>query len=114
MDDSAELELVLKAITCRITGCLEWHPDEVERVRRDPSLTTLTPEGIQSELIRYVVNGGLVRQVREKRSQYSHRKYYYKATVPFPDVFQKGLFVEMELHDPDPDVPVVLLVNAHE
>jgi hypothetical protein len=57
--------------------------------------------------------GGKVQQIVEKRPHWSHRQYYYKAIVPYPHLFRKGLFVEMELYD-DPDLPVVLLVNAHE
>jgi hypothetical protein len=114
MNDPGELALVLKAITCRVTGCLMWHPKERSRVRKDPVLKGLTPAGIQESLICYVENGGEVRQVPEKQPHFSHRTYYYKATIPYPELFCKGLFVEMELYDADEEVPVVLLVNAHE
>lgn len=97
-----------------MTGCVIWHPKEAERVRKELAPYGLTPEGIQTETVEFAQDGGSVHQVKETRSNYSHRDYYYKAILPTPGLFRKGLFVEMELHDPDPDVPVVLIVNAHE
>jgi hypothetical protein len=114
LKNEAELELVVKALTSWVTGCVEWEPREAERVRNDQYLMGLTPEGIQQDLIDFVLKGGKVRQVKEKRLERSHRHYYYKVIVPYPELFRKGLFVELELFDPDPALPVVLLVNAHE
>jgi hypothetical protein len=116
MSDPDELALVQKALACGISGCVEWEPKEAERVRNDRYLHGLTPEGIQEAVIDYVQNHGkkVVRQVKETRQAYSYRRFYYKVIVPFPDIFRKGLFVEMELVDEDPDYPEVLLVNAHE
>src|SRR5215468_1275891 len=95
----AQLRLVIKAISCRVIGCVEWEPRQADRLRGDPDLQGLTPEEIQRELIEYVASGGgKVRQVKEKRPQWSHREFYYKAIVPFQELFRKGLFVEMELH----------------
>ena len=115
MKDPAQLELVIKALTCGVTGCVDWHPKQMERVRGDRFLKGLSPEEIQAMLIEYITNGGgKVQQVTEKGRGYDHRDYYYKVVVPCPDLFKKGLFVELELLDKDPDVPVVFLVNAHE
>jgi hypothetical protein len=114
MSSPAEKALVEKALTDGVTGCVLWHPKEAERVRQELAGHGLTPEGIQKQTIQYVQEGGSVRQVRETRSNHSHRDYYYKVILPMPGLFPKGLFVEMELDDPDPDVPVVILVNAHE
>jgi hypothetical protein len=114
MEDKGEYELVIKAIACGTTGCLEWNPQEAMNVRKNPWLKGLTPEGIREDLIDHVRNGGIVKQVRETRRSYSHRNFYYKSIVPYPDLFQKGLFVEMELFIPDPDCPVVHILNAHE
>jgi hypothetical protein len=115
MKNPAQFELVIQALSCGVTGCVEWQPKEAERVRSDSSLKGLTPETILEDLIDFVANGGgKLQQVLEKRPQWSHREYYYKAMIPYADLFRKGLFVEMELHDDDPDLPVVLLVNAHE
>lgn len=115
MNDPAEHALVCKALSCGVSGCVEWNPKAAMKVRGDHYLFGLTPETIQEDLIDYVTNqGGLVRQVKEKRPQYDYRSYWYKVIVPYPDLFRKGLFVEMELFDSDPDYPVVHLLNAHE
>ena len=42
------------------------------------------------------------------------KRYYYKAIIPVPGIFKKGLFVELELANTDPDYPEVRMVNAHE
>lgn len=114
--DQESFNLVFKALTCGVGGCVEWDPDALDRVRKDKFLQGLTPEGITEDLIQHVTNEGdaAIRQVRETRPDWQHREYYYKIIVPYPDLFRKGLFVEMELFIPDPDYPVVHLVNAHE
>jgi len=114
MKDPAQLELVVKALTCGVTGCVDWEPKQAERVRLDADLRGLSPRRIALMVIDHVMNGGAVFQVEEKRPQWSHRDYYYKVIVPYPEFFTKRLFIEMELLDDDPDLPVVMLVNAHE
>ena len=115
MKDPVHHALVVHALTCGVTGCVEWQPKEADRVRSDTNLKGLTPEGIVEELIEFVTNGGgKVQQINEKRPQWGHRTFYYKVIVDYPQLFRKGLFVEMELFDDDPELPVVLLVNAHE
>ncbi|HYV39423.1 MAG TPA: hypothetical protein VE988_27285 [Gemmataceae bacterium] len=113
--DAAALAMVMEALTCGVTGCVEWEPKEAYRLRSDKFLKGLTPESIQQDLISYVTNeGGEVVQIEEKRPQYSYRVYWYKVIVPYPDLFRLGLFVELELFEADPDCPVVHLLNAHE
>jgi hypothetical protein len=115
MSNPAELALVEKALTSRVDGCVLWHPKQAALVRRAMKLLGLTPEFIQEEVIRHVQGGGRVRQVKESREKWKdERDYYYKVIVPMPDLFAKGLFVEMELLDDDLDLPEVRLVNAHE
>ena len=115
MSNPAELALVEKALNGGVRGCVEWHPVEANRVRRELRLHGLTPEGIQAAAIEYVQEGGKVQQRKEERPGWKDKRdYYYRVIIPMPDVFVKGLFVEMELHDSDPDLPEVLLVNAHE
>jgi hypothetical protein len=112
--DPDELALVQKALTCCVNGCVEWDPDQADRVRSDPRLQGLTPEAIQEDTIQYAVDGGEVRQVKEKRMEWQHREFYYKVILPYYPEFPKGLFVELELTDRDEDYPVVHLVNAHD
>jgi len=112
MSNPKELALVVKAVKCGITGCCEWDDHESLRIRGDTNLQGLTPEYIRSLLIQFVQDGGIIKQVRERRAQYRHRDYYYKAIVAEPG-FKFGLFVEMELTDPDADLPCVTILNAH-
>jgi hypothetical protein len=114
MGDPDELALVVKAIKSGLGGCVEWLPQELERVRRDMDHHDLTPEGIRRDVIQFVRKGGKVRQIKETRENRAHRDYYYKIILPMPDVFKKGLFIEMELVKNDPELPEVVLVNAHE
>jgi hypothetical protein len=114
--DPDELELVKKAIVLGLTttGCCEWKESAARRVREQPPLSGMTPEGIKSLLCECVANlGGEVVQVEEKRDAYQDYPFYYKAIVPVAG-FRKGLFVELVLEDSDPDFPAVLIVNAHE
>lgn len=114
MGNPDEFALVEKAIKSGVGGCVEWAPIEAERILEEMEDFELSPAGIISELIKHVRNGGQVRQVKETRANRSHRDYYYKVIIPMPDLFKKGLFVEMEMVNADPELPEVLLVNAHE
>jgi hypothetical protein len=51
MDDIEELALVEKAVLEGLGGCVEWDGKSADRVRENPDLRGLTPEGIKSELI---------------------------------------------------------------
>ena len=63
MPDPLELALVEKALKCGVMGCVEWVPEEADRLRSDRYLQGLTPESIQEEVIDWVKNrGGKVRQ----------------------------------------------------
>ena len=113
MSDSAELALVMKAILSGISGCFEWHEGERARLNRTRSLLEgLTLAYIKQRVTEFVSTGGEVQQVQERRPEYGHRAYYYKAIIPEPD-FPNGIFVEMELTDDDPELPCVTLLNAH-
>ena len=114
MQDPGELALVVQAIKSGLSNCLFWKNDQTEsRIRADRELQCLTPLGIKRELIRYVKAGGSVEQVAESRDAYRHEHaFYYKAVLDVPGL-PLPLFVEMTLHDADPDVPMVCIVNAH-
>jgi hypothetical protein len=115
MGDPDKLALVVKALTIGIRGCVEWHHKEVDRVRDEMFDSGLSPEGIKDALIAFARGGGKILQVKEQREERKNRRdYNYKAILPIPSVFSKGLFVELELVDSDEDYPEVLLVNAHE
>lgn len=113
MDDPGEHALVMKALTSGLSNCVTWlNPRLSMRIRDDPTLNGLTPEGIKRELIAFVGKGGEIRQVVEKRPEFQNYRFYYKAILPL-DGFVQGVFVEIVLVDDHIDVPVVRLVNAH-
>jgi hypothetical protein len=114
MDPSEEYDLVLKALTSGLSNCVEWVNDKAaRRVRGNPANQGLTPEEIKRLLREFVAAGGRIEQRREEREEYRGRRdYWYRAVIPL-DGFRDGLFVEMELSDDDPDVPMVSLLNAH-
>ena len=115
MSNSAELALVRKAIASGLGGCVEWDERVIDRVAVELDEHGLKPWDVRKELIEYVRAGGEIIQVKEVRTLWAtHREYWYKAIVPMPKVFKKGVFVEMELTDADPDLPEVGLLNAHE
>jgi hypothetical protein len=114
IQDADELLLVQRATVSTVTGDCEWDERAARRVRQDPELQGLTPEGIKELLQDYVANqGGQIQQVPETRPEYSYRRFYYKVIVPV-DGFRHGLFTEIVLSDEDPNDPAVRIVNAHE
>jgi hypothetical protein len=115
MEEAArQLALVRLALESSLSNCVEWVDDRAAaRVRNDPANRGLLPEGIKRLVQEYVRAGGKIEQRVETREQWKHqREYWYMVLVPFDD-FSHGLFVEMELLDDDPEVPVVALLNAH-
>jgi hypothetical protein len=115
MSNPTELALVRKALVSGLGGCVEWDARVVDRVAADLDRHGLNLIDMRRELIEYVRGGGDVIQVKEVRTLWADRRdYWYKAIVPMPNLFKKGMFVEMELRDNDPDLPEVGLLNAHE
>ena len=115
MSNPAELALVRSALIQGLGGCVEWDAKQIDRVAADLARSGLNLLDVRKALIEHVCNGGDVVQVQEVRTLWIDRhEYWYKVIVPMPKVFAKGLFVEMELIDDDPDVPEVSLLNAHE
>jgi len=117
MDEATQLELVRKAITSRLGGCCEWDSDAAERLRFDRSLAGLTPAVIKELLQDFVTDHPeRVTARRETRERYrDERDFWFYVIIPDVEEFVHGLFVELILEDdPDPDVPRVMIVNAHE
>lgn len=115
MDPNAH-RLVVQALTCTLSNCVEWVNEKTaNRVRSDPANQGLTPGEIKRLLREFVRVTGptCVEQEREEREGWRDRRdYWYRVIVPVTG-FPQGLFVELELLDDDPDVPVVILLNAH-
>jgi hypothetical protein len=116
MDEAVKLELVRKAITSRLGGCCEWDAKAALRVRSEANLKGLTPEEIKERLEDYVTEHPEAVTARpEKREEYRGvSDSWFRVILPVAG-FKSGLFVELVLEDdPDPDVPGVVIVNAHE
>lgn len=114
MSEAIHLDLVRKAIVSGLSNCLEWVDEQaMVRVANDVANRGVTPAEIRLQLIAFARSGGAIEQRREERPQYQwRREHWYRAVIPMPG-FEEGLFVEMELFDEDPDVPIVMLLNAH-
>jgi hypothetical protein len=116
MDEATQLELVRKAIISRLGGCCEWDEKAAQRVRSDRNLEGLLPEEIKERLQDHVTDHpGSVTARQEHREEYRGvTDFWFRVILPIPG-FTHGLFVELVLEDdPDPDVPGVVIVNAHE
>jgi hypothetical protein len=106
---------VRKAIESGLGGCVEWDDRVIDRVAAELARHGLNVREVRTALIQHIQSGGDVIQVKEVRTVWAdHREYWYKVVVPMPKLFKKGLFVEMELTDSDPELPEVGLLNAHE
>jgi hypothetical protein len=118
----APLELVHRAIAAGMFVQIQWDDRADERARSDSDLRGLTPEGIRRLLHEFVCNGGRLDERQEARTEWLqtnadrpsyYRDSWYRAVVPLPDLFPKGLFIEVRLFDDDPQDPWVEIVNAH-
>src|SRR5262245_29527444 len=118
----APVELVHQAIAAGIFGHIQWDDRADGRARSDPGLQGLTPEGIRRLLHECVGGGGRLDERQEARADWLqanadrpayYRDRWYRAVVPVPGLFSKGLFVEVRLFDDDPQDPWVEIVNAH-
>ena len=118
----AATDLVHQAIAAGTFGQIQWNDSADERARSDPDLQGLTPEGIRLLLHDFVGGGGRLDERREGRPDWLqanadrpayYREWWYRGVVLVPDLFPKGLFVEVRLFDDDPQDPWVEIVNAH-
>jgi hypothetical protein len=114
--------LVHNAIAAGVFGQIQWDDRADERARSNPDLKGLTPEGIRRLLHEFVCSGGRLDQRKESRLDWleanadrptHYRDFWYRALLPVPDVFPKGLFVEVGLFDDDMEDTWVEIVNAH-
>jgi hypothetical protein len=83
-------------------------------VQSCPGNRGLTPPQILELTQWWVRGGGVVECNREDRENWRGEwDYYYWTVIDGIEDIPSGLFVEMRLLDPDPNDPVVILVNAH-
>ena len=113
--DPAEHALVLKALTCGLSDCVEWKSDALmSRVRSDPDPQGLTPRTIRRDVIDLATRLPVaVVQVEETRGEYrAERNHYYKILLSYAGLPYQ-IFVELILSDDDPDYPAVTIVSVH-
>ncbi len=113
-DPSGVVHLVRAAILSRYTGDCEWVDDRTMiRVGNDPANQGLSPVAIKQMLQGWVAGGGTIACKPEDREHWKNkREFVYWAVIQAPG-FPRGLFVELELLDPDPVDPRVVILNAH-
>ena len=76
----------------------------------------LTAPEIREYARDWIREGGHISCVRETREGYRDRRHFhYDIVVQNLDGFElkRGLYVEMELREPDENMPAVSLLNAH-
>ena len=102
------IDLVHHAIASGIFGQIQWDDRADERTRSNLDLQGLTPEGIRRLLHAFVCGGGRLDERQETRSDWlqanvdrppAYRDCWYRAVVPVPGLFPKGLFIEVRLFD---------------
>jgi hypothetical protein len=109
-------DLIQKAAESTFPSDFDWISDkEANRVTNDASNRWLTATAIRELARDFIKNGGEIKCTPEKREPYKDRRHFHYDIVisGFPDDFPHGLYVEMELNDPDENEPVVKLLNAH-
>jgi hypothetical protein len=118
----AAIALVHHAIAAGIFGQIQYSDRADERARSNPDLQGLTPEGIRRLLHDFVRSGGRLDEKQEARPDWLeanadrptyYRDSWYRAVVPVPCLFPKGLFALVRLFDDDAQDPWVEIVNAH-
>lgn len=114
MDPSGVVHLVRAAILSKYTGDCEWVDERTaQRIRRDPANRNLPPEAIKQLLQDWVrANNPIYCKVEDRENWKNKRDFVYWVVIDHPS-FDRGLFVELELADPDPNDPRVVILNAH-
>jgi hypothetical protein len=64
-------------------------------------------------VIEHAKKQGHIEQRREGREQWKHRREFVYEAIVEVEGFLHGLYVEMELSNPDRELPEVSLLNAH-
>jgi hypothetical protein len=109
-------DLIRKAAESTFRPDFDWINDsEASRVSDDPSNRGFTAIEIRDLAQDFVRDGGNVICTPEKRESYRERRHFHYDIIVncAPDDFPYGLYVDMELCNPDEDEPAVNLLNAH-
>jgi hypothetical protein len=108
-------DLVRKAAESKFRSDFDWINDKKAiRVAGDPRNRGLTASEIRELARDWIRDGGKIKCVRETREEYRDRRnFHYDIIVMDLAEFSRGLYVYMELCNPDEDDPTVNLLNAH-
>lgn len=109
-------DLIRKAAESTFMPDFDWISDsEADRVTNDPRNRGFTASEIRELAREFIRQGGKIACTPETGGQYKSRRYFHYDIVieDFPDDFPRGLYVEMELNNPDEKEPAAKLLNAH-
>jgi hypothetical protein len=108
-------DLVKKAARSTFTPDFDWINDkEAIRVTENQANRGLTAIEIRELAREWIGSGGPIKCVAEKREPYNTRRHrHYDIIIQGLAGFPRGLYVEMEISNPDETEPAVNLLNAH-
>lgn len=108
-------DLIRKAAASDFRPAFDWINDkEALRVTGDPSNQGLTADEIKELAREWILEGNDIKCVPERREDYRDRRHFhYDIIIQNLATFSRGLYVYMELSDPDETDPTVSLLNAH-
>jgi hypothetical protein len=112
---TCKIDLVKKAAGSKFRSDFDWISDNAEvRVTEAAENRGLTAKEIRELAQEWILAGGLIKCVAETREDYKERRHFhYDIVIENVDEFPRGLYVEMELCNPDKLAPAVNLLNAH-
>lgn len=116
MDEAArQLRLVQLALSNGLRNCIHWvSEDLINRVRRDPDLLGLTPEGIIELLLGWGKQGGEVRSAEESEGCRSEYEHLFAVVIPVDGLpLRLNVYVKMGVLDDDDEYPEVTIVSCH-
>ncbi len=96
-------------------SAFDWINDKQARIAEDnPGNRGLRATEIRQLAENWILDGNQIDCVPEGRNGYKERRHFHYDIIigNLPD-FPRGLYVEMELSNADPDVPSVSLLSAH-
>jgi hypothetical protein len=109
------VDLVRKSAVSKFESDFDWINDKEElRVTQDPRNQGLTAKEIKELARDWIVAVNEIKCVKETREGYKDRRHYhYDIVIQKLGGFPLGLYVYMELCNPDESDPAVHLLNAH-
>jgi hypothetical protein len=91
-----------------VTGYVDWK--EVARQWVRDNLPGVEPRMVAQLMHQYVLGGGVIDQVVERRPEWDDYDYHYDLRLP---ISGRLIYVETLLLDEDPNDPVIRVVSIH-